>query len=233
LLREERAQRKAGGQRGHRGAGRELLPEDQVDEVVDHYPDACRGCGHEFTASERRPGRCFGRHQVAELPPISVIVVEHRTQRLRCPQCKTKAIAQLPAGIGASAFGPRLHAAVVTLTARNRISRREMAELARELFGASLSAGAVDAICQRASDALADPHARLRDWLLGQGVLHVDETGWRTAGEGVRPSVCEAEVTGFVCQSGSRSPKWILRAVRAGVQERADLHFVSARSMAR
>jgi transposase len=35
------------------------------------------------------------------------------------------------------------------------------------------------------------------------------------------------------CQSGIRSPKWILRAVSAGVQERADLHFVSARSMAR
>jgi Transposase, Mutator family len=51
--------------------------------------------------------------------------------------------------------------------------------------------------------------------------------------EGVRPSVCEAEATGVVCQSGSRSPKWILRAVSAGVQERADLHFVSARSMAR
>jgi transposase len=34
-------------------------------------------------------------------------------------------------------------------------------------------------------------------------------------------------------QSGIRSPKWILRAARALVQERADLHFVSALSMAR
>ena len=51
--------------------------------------------------------------------------------------------------------------------------------------------------------------------------------------EGVRASVCEAGATGVMCQSGSRSPKWILRAVSAGVQERADLHFVSALSMAR
>jgi hypothetical protein len=51
--------------------------------------------------------------------------------------------------------------------------------------------------------------------------------------EGVRSSVCEAEATGVMCQSGIRSPKWILRAVSAGVQERADLHFVSARSIAR
>jgi transposase len=178
-----RGERKTGGQPGHRGSGRELRPEDQVDEIVDHYPDACRGCGREFSVDERQPGGRFGRHQVAELPPISVFVVEHRTHRVRCPACRARATAELPDGIGSSAFGPRLQAAVVTLTVRNRISRRGIAELARELFGISFSTGAVDAICQRASDALAGPHAQLQDWVLDQSVLHVDETGWRTAGD--------------------------------------------------
>ena len=41
-----------------------------------------------------------------------------------------------------------------------------------------------DAICQRASDALAGPHLQLQDWVLDQGAVHVDETGWRTRGEG-------------------------------------------------
>jgi transposase len=49
--------REAGGQPGHRGAGRELKPEDQVDEIVDHYPDACGGCGRAFTDRQRRPKR--------------------------------------------------------------------------------------------------------------------------------------------------------------------------------
>jgi transposase len=178
-----RRQREAGGQPGHRGAGRELRPEDQVDEIVEHYPDACRGCGREFTEDEHLPGGRFGRHQVAELPPISVMVIEHRTHRLRCPECRARTTAELPDGIGSSAFGPNLQAAVVTLTARNRISRRGIAELASELFGIRLSTGSVDAICQRASQALARPHAQLENWVLGQGVLHVDETGWRTAGD--------------------------------------------------
>jgi transposase len=52
-----------------------------------------------------------------------------------------------------------------------------------DLFGIGLSTGAVDAICQRASDALADPHTGLRDWVLAQRAVHVDETGWRTAGD--------------------------------------------------
>ena len=72
----------------------------------------------------------------------------------------------------------------MTLTARHRISRRGICELARDLFGVTLSTGAVDAICQRASDALAGPHLQLQDWVLDQGVVHVDETGWRTGGEG-------------------------------------------------
>jgi transposase len=179
-----RGERKAGGQPGHPGAGRELRPEDQVDEIVDHYPPACRGCGREFTVDERRPGGRFGRHQVAELPPISVIVVEHRTHRLGCRACGAKTTARLPTGVGGSAFGPNMQAALVTLTARNRISRRGMIELASDLFGVAVSTGTVDAICQRVSDALAGPHAQLHDWVLDQSAVHVDETGWRTAGDG-------------------------------------------------
>jgi transposase len=184
LMRREGERRKAGGQPGHRGAGRELKPEDQVDEIVDHYPDACGGCGRRFGEGQRHPGGRFGRHQVAELPPISVIVTEHRTHQLRCRGCLARTSARLPEEIDASPFGPRLQAAVVTLTARHRLSRRGIVELARDLFGVTLSTGSVDAICQRASDALAGPHLQLQDWVLDQSAVHVDETGWRTSGEG-------------------------------------------------
>ncbi len=60
--------------------------------------------------------------------------------------------------LGCSRCGPRLQAAVVTLTARHRISRRGICELSRDLLGVTLSVGAVDAICERTSDALAGPH---------------------------------------------------------------------------
>ena len=184
LMRREGERRKAGGQSGHRGAGRELRPEDQVDEIVDHYPDACGGCGRRFGDEQRRPGGRFGRHQAAELPPISVIVTEHRTHQLRCWHCRARTSARLPQEMGLSRFGPRLQAAVVTLSAGYRISRRGITELARDLFGVTLCTGSVDAVCQRASDALAGPHCQLQDWVLDQGAVHVDETGWRTSGEG-------------------------------------------------
>ncbi|MCA1699792.1 MAG: IS66 family transposase [Actinobacteria bacterium] len=179
----EDAARRAGGQPGHRGSGRKLAPEDQVDEIVDHYPEACGGCGHEFAGSERVPSRRPGRHQVAELPPVAVVLTEHRCHRLCCPGCKSATRGVLPDEVAGSAFGPELRAAVVTMTARNRVSRRDMSELTRDLFGLKLSVGSVDAICRSASAVLAGPHEALAASVLGSGALNVDETGWHTAGE--------------------------------------------------
>lgn len=184
LMRREGERRKAGGQPGHRGAGRELRPEDQIDEIVDHYPEVCGGCGERFADDQRRAGGRFGRHQVAELPAISVIWTEHRMHQLRCRCCRSKTSVRLSEEIAGSAFGPRLEAAVVTLTAAYRVPRRGISDLARDLFGVTLSTGTVDAICQRASDALAGPHLQLHDWLLDQSAVHVDETGWKTSGDG-------------------------------------------------
>jgi transposase len=184
LARKEGERRRQGAQPGHRGAGRELKPEDQVDEIVDHYPDACGGCGQRFGDDQRRPSARFGRHQVAELPAISVIFSEHRTHQLRCRRCRKKTTARLAEEVSGSPFGARLQAALVTLTAAYRSSRRGIVELARDLFGVELSIGTADAICQRASEALAAPHLHLHDAVLDQPAVHVDETSWRTSGDG-------------------------------------------------
>jgi transposase len=85
LMRKDGERRQAGGQSGHRGAGRELRPEDQIDEIVDHYPDACGGCGQRFDDDQRQPESRFGRHQRCELPPISVIFSEHSHSPVALP----------------------------------------------------------------------------------------------------------------------------------------------------
>jgi len=182
LLAKDGKKRKAGGQLGHTGTGRELLSEDQMSEIAHHYPDECSGCGRGFTDSEKVPRHGPGRHQVAELPPTTVVYTEHRTHRLRCPGCRKRTRAILGT-VGESAFGPGLQAAVVALTARNRISRRDMSELLWELFGVRISVGAIDQICQRTSGLLAGPHQQLTSQVLSSGALNIDETGWFLAGE--------------------------------------------------
>jgi transposase len=182
LLAKDGERRKAGGQPGHQGSGRELLGEEQIREIVDHYPEDCGACGRPFSESEKVPRSGPGRHQVAELPATAVFYTEHRTHRLRCPGCARRTRATLGA-VGESAFGPNLQAAVVALTARNRISRRDLSELLGELFGVGMSVGAIDRVCQRASSLLAGPHERLLAQVLGSGAINVDETGWFLKGE--------------------------------------------------
>jgi transposase len=171
-----------GGQPGHEGRHRRLLPPEQVDEVVEHWPVRCRACAYVFAVQELVDAIEPWRHQVAELPPIAVRVTEHRLHGVRCPGCATPTRAELPREVPRSAFGPRLQAAVVTLAVRNRVSRRDTTELARELFGVELSTGSVDAIVQRAGEALAAPHTRLEQELKQAPVVNIDETGWKTAG---------------------------------------------------
>src|SRR5207248_10070028 len=76
--------RKRGGQRGHRGTYRTLLPVEQVDEVVRVVPERCRHCGQLFPeATGRRRGRVW-RHQVVELLPLAVRVTEYQMGVRRC-----------------------------------------------------------------------------------------------------------------------------------------------------
>jgi transposase len=174
--------RKRGGQRGHEGRYRRLLPPERVDEIVERWPERCGSCAHEFAGADRVDAAEPARRQVAELPPIAVTVTEHRLHRVCCPECAAVTAAEPPAG-SRWAFGPRLQAAVVTLAVRNRVSRRDTTELARELFGVELSTGTVDAIVQRAGEALAAPHTRLEQEIKRSPVVNIDETGWKTGGD--------------------------------------------------
>jgi transposase len=175
--------RSQGAQPGHEGTTRRLVAEAELDEIVEHWPGRCAGCGRDFGHGEREPAGEPHRHQVAELPPIAVRVTEHRAHSVRCSGCGWRTRAALPEGVGQSAFGPRLQAAIALLSVRNRISRRDASELCGELFGCAVSVGSVDAICQRASGALAQPYAQLREAVKDAPVVCVDETGWRCAGE--------------------------------------------------
>ena len=177
----KRSDRKPGGQPGHPGSGRGLLPIERVDEVIEHLPECCRRCGHSLAErSARGPVR---RHQVAELPETAVRVSEHRLARRSCPGCGAITQAELPPDVPHERFGARLQAAVATLAAGFRLSRRQVACLCSELFGVEIATGTVDAILARSGVALREPQKRLCDAVRGAPVVCVDETGWKQAGE--------------------------------------------------
>jgi transposase len=175
------SQRKPGGQPGHEGKHRHMAPSERVDRSSEHLPEACSGCGHGFDGREQRVGGPVV-HQKWELPAVRPLIFEYRLLRLRCPGCGKPRLAGLPAGVSGSAFGPKLEVHIATLAGVFRLSRRQVAEVIREMFHIDISVGAVDAAIMRMSAVLADPWERLREAVREAEVVHADETSWRLRG---------------------------------------------------
>ena len=173
------SQRKRGGQPGHRGAYRALLPVEQVDELVAVVPERCRHCQQPFPEPVgRRRGRVW-QHQVVELLPLAVRVTEYQMMALRCPTCGKRTRADLPTGVPRRRFGPRLTAVVALLSGRYRLSRREVRQLLHDLWAVEVSLGAVMRQEQAQSAALEPAVAEARAVVQAAAVANMDETGWR------------------------------------------------------
>jgi len=171
--------RKRGGQPGHKGRRRKLVPVEQVKESHDVKPEACRRCGYALEGEDQEPYR----HQVTEIPPVVAEVTEYRLHTLTCPKCGHKTRAELSKGVPQGAFGPRLQAMVSLLSGRYHLSKRETADVMADFFQADVSLGSVPALEQRTSEAISKPVEEAREYVKTQSVVHMDETGWREANQ--------------------------------------------------
>jgi transposase len=172
--------RKPGGQPGHKGHFRQMLPVEQVDEVVRHKPAQCEHCGARFT--EEVAGQLIDRHQVTELPKRAVKVTEHQALACTCRRCGRVTRQQIPRELTCSVLGERLSAAIAFVSSRVHGSRRAVEELLEEVLGASLSLGTVMAREREMTQALSLPYQQARQMIQKASAKNVDETGWKRAG---------------------------------------------------
>ena len=115
-----RGQRRRGGQPGHPGQTRTLVPVEDVDEVVVLKPKQCRGCHAPLSGDDPTPFR----HQVIEIPPIKPVITEYQWHQLVCPECGETTRAPWPAGVPSGTYGPRVQATVALYTGAYRLSKR-------------------------------------------------------------------------------------------------------------
>ena len=169
--------RKAGGQPGHPGKHRELLPVDRVDAVIPCYPQECLGCPH-FRACRTHPveEQPF-RWQVTEIPPLKPTVTEYQLYSL-CGRCRQIHQGTLPKEVVRSSFGARLTALVAYFTAVLHLPRRAVQDCFQSVFGVTVALGSTQNLLQQTSEALAPIDQALKDALPAQGVINADESGW-------------------------------------------------------
>lgn len=175
-----KAKRKRGGQPGHRGANRELLPPDKVNKFVDLYPSHCENCWQPLPET---PDPEATRYQLTEIPPIQPHTTEFRRHAVECPCCQYKTRAAYDeTQIPASPFGPRLMAIMALVTGIYHLSRRKAATLLFDLLGIQVSLGALSAVEARVSDAVGPAVEEAWDKVTRAQVKHTDGTSWVQAG---------------------------------------------------
>jgi transposase len=171
----KKKKRSAGGQRGHAPHRRELLPPEQVDDIIDvRPPDKCARCQGELEGGEQ----VALRHQVVEVPPLKPLVTEYRCLARECTHCGTLNRASLPPAVAGHGFGERLSAMVCLLVGRYRLSKRLVQGALEDLLGLRLSLGAVHDREQEMSQALRAPMEQAESFIRDQSSIHMDETGW-------------------------------------------------------
>ena len=170
-----RGQRRRGGQLGHPGSTRPLLPVEAVDEVVVIKPPQCTHCQAPLAGDDSTPWR----HQVIEIPPIKPVVTEYPWHQLACPSCGATTRAPWPAGVPSGTYGPRVPATVALCTGAYRLSKRTTQQAMEEVFSVPMSVGTISPLEQATTEAVAAPVEAARTYVQAQEVAHRDETSWR------------------------------------------------------
>jgi transposase len=185
--------RQRGGQAGHAGRGRALVPVERVDELIVHRPVVCQDCGSLLLGYDSAPQR----HQVTEMPLVKTTVTEHQVHTLTCPCCGATNRGTLPPEVAVSQFGPNLVSLMAVLMGCYRLSKRQVVSLLDSCFGVQLAASSVVNQQQVISAALAPSVDEVHAYVQQQSACNVDETSWRQA-EQAKQSWLWVVVTAFV-----------------------------------
>jgi transposase len=167
--------RKSGGQPGHARAQRPLVPPEKLRSSTDCRPTTCRRCAHPLRGDDPEPLI----HQVADLPRIEPIVDQFRLHRLACSHCGATTCGTLPEGVPTGSFSPYTQAVLATLAGAYRLSKRQIQQLAADLFGLMISTGMISKLEKQSAAALAGPYHELARSVLEAEAVNIDETGWR------------------------------------------------------
>ena len=173
--RREPSGRRPGGQPGHEGHTRGVVPVEEVDVVIPVKPERCRRCQQPLQGEEAQPQR----HQVTEIPPVNPVVTASQLHQLVCPACGEVTRAEVPPGGPTGGFGPRVQVITARCTGADHLSKRTTQSVLEDLFGVSLGLGTIANLEQATAQAVAEPVAEARAYVQTQPAAYADETGWR------------------------------------------------------
>lgn len=169
---------KAGGQKGHTGKSRSFLSVNAVDHIEQHLPPEKCDCGGKVQTNKHHR-----RHQVHELPPVTVVVTEYQLFDGCCEGCGKKHLAQLPEGTPTGMLGPRLMALIATMGSDYKLSKRDIQRLLNDLYSLSIGVATVKRAEETIRSALNVPVEEANNFVKAQAIVNMDETSHAECGK--------------------------------------------------
>ncbi len=175
----KKGERKSGGQSDHEP--HRLQPVAQPDHTID-LPVTCCDCsaGIELT---QMPVLGYERRQVFEIPEPKIEVTEYRAEIKCCSGCGKHVKGDFPEGVNAhTQYGSRFLALLVYLNQQMLLPAGRTVQLMADIFGQKVSQGTLFNAVDTCYGKLAGYEDAVKKILQQVGILHVDESGVRTAG---------------------------------------------------
>ncbi len=150
----------------------------EPDETIVRRADRC-SCGADVSGLKQT---CRQRYDHVDIPPVLPNVTRVELHGGRCA-CGKRFRAAPPEGMPpGTPFGPNIHALLAYLHHSHHVGFERLARLARELFGLTISEGAVANALRRLETPLEAERAAIREKLRAAEVVWSDETTTRING---------------------------------------------------
>jgi transposase len=153
---------------------------EHPDTIIEAMLDACPHCQRALTSADQPEIHAYDH---IDLPPIRPIVTRINRHRGICPCCRKPVAAPAPAGLQpGSPFGPGIIALILHLHITQAVSFERLARLMGEVFGLTISEGAIANILARAEAPLLAAVAPIAAAVRASPVVGSDETSARVRG---------------------------------------------------
>jgi len=178
--RRKKSGKKPGGQEGHSGTTLNMV--NNPDEVIEHPLSCCEECG---CILENIEVEAYEIRQIFDIPPVNLIVTEHRGQIKTCPRCGKLNKAFFPESVKYPVqYGPNVLSSAVYLKNYQFIPYDRICEFFSDIMGIKMCSATIIKAEKECFENLEEFENVIREKLKASPVVHCDETGMRV--EGIR-----------------------------------------------
>lgn len=190
---------KRGPSEGHKGISRRI--KEKPDFVMEIPLKSCPNTGVPVQSNSFS----YRRHQIIELEPAKILVIEIRRQMTTGKDGKT-IVAPHPEGIKPyKRIGPNLKANICYMRFRLNIPWNRILEWLKEVIGESIAYGTLQSIFQELKSELDDEYQTLKNDIKQSEIVGGDETGYHVNGKKWWVSVFRTDDTTIYSASPNRN----------------------------